>query len=310
VTAPVVELEGLEVTFGSQQVLRGLDARLTGRAIGLLGPNGAGKTTLLHTLLGFYRPSVGTARVLGHDIRTGSRAIRRQIGYMPENESFIPGMNAVRLVRMMGELSGVPPNDALERAHEALFYVGLGEARYRTVDTYSQGMRQMVKLAQALVHGPKLLLLDEPTNGLDPPARQRMIRMIRDIRDSGKVHLIVSSHLLRDVEACCTEVLVLKDGQIAVYCDLEAERRTNRRFLQLEIRGDVPAYGAAMKRLGCEYAQYGPRRLKMVLPDGVAIRDLFAAAAELDVQIHRLDYRRDSLEDIFFKAMEEPNGRS
>jgi ABC-2 type transport system ATP-binding protein len=219
-------------------------------------------------------------------------------------------MNAVRLVRMMGELSGLPPDVALERTHQTLFYVGLGEARYRTIDTYSQGMRQMVKLAQALVHGPKLLFLDEPTNGLDPPARQRMLARIREIRDSGQMHLIISSHLLRDVESCCTDVLVLKEGRIAVYCDLAAERRQNRRFLQLELRGDVAAFSQAMADLGCEVARAGGQRLKLVVPDGVAIRDLYLAADRLDLLIRRLDYRRDSLEDIFFKAMAQPDGEA
>ncbi len=305
---PTIELEGLEVALGGFPVLRGLDARVAGRAIGLLGPNGAGKTTLLHTLLGFYRPSKGTARVFGCDVRTEGRAIRKLVGYMPENEAYIPGMSAVRLVRMMGEVSGLPPKVALDRAHEVLFYVGLGEARYRSLDTYSMGMRQMVKLAQALVHGPKLLLLDEPTNGLDPPARQRMIRLVREIRDGGEVQLLLSSHLLRDVEECCTEVLVLKQGQVAVYCDLEAERQTNRRFLQLEVRGDDQEFGEEMRRAGCEYARSGPRSFRMIMPEGVEIPDLYLAAERTGVQIRRLDYRRDSLEDIFLRAMAETDG--
>ena len=142
----------------------------------------------------------------------------------------------------MAELSGLPRKLALERAHEALFYVGLGEARYRTLDTYSLGMKQLAKLAQAIVHGPKLLFLDEPTNGLDPPHRSRMIRLIQEIRDSRDVHIILSSHLLRDVEECCEEVLILKDGRIADYCDLAEERRTNKSFIELELHGDDQAF--------------------------------------------------------------------
>ena len=164
-SGPVIELEGLEVRFGPRAVLQGLTGTLGGRCIGLLGPNGAGKTTLLHTLLGFHRPAAGTARLLGHDIRTEIGAVRALLGYMPENDAFIAGMPAVRFVRLMAELSGFPAREALERAHEALFYVGLGEARYRSMGTYSLGMKQLAKLAQALVHGPRLLLLDEPTNG-------------------------------------------------------------------------------------------------------------------------------------------------
>jgi ABC-2 type transport system ATP-binding protein len=181
--SPVIELKDLSVRFRSAEILKSLTCSLRGRAIGLLGPNGAGKSTLINTLLGFYKPTSGSARVLGHDIQRDTRKIRSLVGYMPENEGFISKMSAVSFVQMMAELSGLPPAAALERAHEALFCVGLAEARYRELGTYSLGMKQLAKLAQAIAHGPKLLILDEPTNGLDPSARQRMIRMIHDIRD-------------------------------------------------------------------------------------------------------------------------------
>jgi len=199
----VLELDGLGVRFGRREILADLRVSLSGRSIGLLGPNGAGKSTLIQTLVGFCQPSSGTARVLGYDIRRDLPQIRATVGYMPENDAFVANMTAVAFVRMMGELSGLPSDAALERAHEALFYVGLGEARYRLLGTYSLGMKQLAKLAQAIVHGPKLLILDEPTNGLDPPARQRMIRLIQQMRDSGEMRLLICSHLLRDVEETC-----------------------------------------------------------------------------------------------------------
>jgi ABC-2 type transport system ATP-binding protein len=205
----------------------------------------------------------------------------------------------------MGEVSGLPSERALERAHESMFYVGLGEARYRKVETYSLGMKQLAKLAQALVHGPRLLFLDEPTNGLDPAARERMLRLVQDIRDTGEVHVILSSHLLRDVEECCDEVLVLKGGNIATYCNLEEERRANRKFLELETRGgDETSFTAAVEALGVEMAVDGKQKIKLVLPEGVEVRDLYRLAAERQVQIRRLDYKKDSLQDIFLKAME------
>ncbi|HLE62129.1 MAG TPA: ABC transporter ATP-binding protein, partial [Pyrinomonadaceae bacterium] len=203
--AAVIDLDGLSVRFGRRSILKNLRGQLRGRAIGLLGPNGAGKTTLIHTLLGFHPPSSGTAHIFGQDITTETKRIRSFVGYMPERDSFIAKMSAVHFVRLMAELSGLPSAAALERAHEALFYVGLGEARYRSLDTYSLGMKQLAKLAQAIVHGPRLIFLDEPTNGLDPPARQRMIRLIAEIRDSGQPNILLSSHLLRDVEECCEE---------------------------------------------------------------------------------------------------------
>jgi len=307
--SPVIELEGLWVRLGTRDILKDLKGSLSGRTIGLLGPNGAGKSTLINTLLGFYRPSAGAARVLGLDILRDARRIRSLIGYMPESDSFIAQMTAVNLIRMMAELSGIPRDAALERAHEALFYVGLGEARYRQLGTYSLGMKQLAKLAQAIVHGPRLLFLDEPTNGLDPPARQRMIRLIREMRDSGEVHILICSHLLRDVEETCEEVLILKDGQNVHYANLEEERRANRRFLELETVGEDDGFTAAMESLGCECAVSSSHRMKVVVPEAFAVRDLYRLAAERSVQIRRLNFRRDSLEDIFLKAMENGHGR-
>ena len=305
---PVIELLGLEVRFGQRTILDNLHGSFSGRAIGLLGPNGAGKSTLINTLMGFYPPFRGSARIFGHDIRSDLRRVRNLIGYMPENESFIAGMSALAFVRYMAELSGLPSDAALERAHEALFYVGLGEARYRKLEQYSLGMKQLAKLAQAIAHGPKLLFLDEPTNGLDPPARQRMIRLIRDIRERGDLHLILCSHLLRDVEECCEEALILKQGRIVHYSNLEEERRSNRKFLELETAADGAPFAQAVRNLGCECALAGERRIKMVLTGGVEIRDLYRLAAERSTCIRKLNYRRDSLEDIFLRAMENGNG--
>jgi ABC-2 type transport system ATP-binding protein len=304
----VIDLLGLSVTFGGRPILKGLRGDLRGKAIGLLGPNGAGKTTLIHTLLGFYEPSGGSAHIFGHDIVDHAKQIKSLVGYMPERDAFIAKMSAVHFVRLMGELSGLPSEAALERAHEALFYVGLGEARYRKLETYSLGMKQLAKLAQAIVHGPKLLFLDEPTNGLDPPARLRMIKLIREIRDSGQANIVLSSHLLLDVEECCDEILILREGQIAVYCNLEEERKSNRKFLMLETRGDQSKFVEAIKELGCEYAITGDHRLKIVLQSGVDVRDLYQLAAREQVQLRRLSYKRDSLEDIFLKAMENSHG--
>jgi ABC-2 type transport system ATP-binding protein len=301
---PVIELEQLRIEFGKRRILHDIQGSLHGRCIGLLGPNGAGKTTLIHTLLGFHQPSSGTARIFGKDIRVAAKEVRTAIGYMPERDSFIANMTCVHFVRLMAELSGLPSDAALERAHEALFYVGLGEARYRKLGTYSLGMKQLAKLAQAIVHGPRLIFLDEPTNGLDPPARKRMLELIREICDSGRSHIVFSSHLLRDVEECCDEVLILKDGYIAANCDLEEERRANRKFIEMETRDATPAFAEAVGALGCEYAITGNQRIKLVMQDGMEVNDLYRIAAERNVQIRRLNFKRDSLEDIFLKAME------
>jgi len=309
-STPVIALDNFGVKLGKRWVLQELNAELKGRSIGLLGPNGAGKTTLINTLLGFHSVDAGSARMLGHDVAKERKQLAAQIGYMPERDAFVAGMTGIHFVRLMGELAGLPSQVALERAHEALFFVGLGEARYRAVDTYSLGMKQMAKLAQALVHGPRVLFLDEPTNGLDPGARQRMLDLVKTIRDRGETKIVLSSHLLKDVETVCDEVVVLKAGRIATVCDLEAERRANQSFLELELRGGNGHFAEEAARLGCECLVHSKRRLKLLLPQGVQVQQLYAIAAEQGVQIRRLQARRDSLEDIFLKAMEERDGSS
>ncbi|MFN9301015.1 MAG: ABC transporter ATP-binding protein [Acidobacteriota bacterium] len=302
---PVIQLDQLSVQLGGRPILHQLAVSLQGRTIGLLGPNGAGKSTLINTLLGFYAPASGTARVFGHDIHKDTRFVRSLVGFMPENDSFIAGMSAVSYIRMMGELSGLPPATALERAHESLFYVGLGEARYRKLGTYSLGMKQLAKLAQAIVHGPKLIILDEPTNGLDPPARLRMLRMIREMRDNAGMHIVLCSHLLRDVEDTCEEVVILNNGRIVHYADLEAERRANKRFVEMETVGDAEGFATALESLGATCAQLAPGRWKMVLPPHFSFEHVFRAAAERDLELRRLNYRTDTLEDIFLKAISQ-----
>ena len=302
---PAIELAGLDVRLGSRKILSDLTCTLSGRTIGLLGPNGAGKSTLINTLLGFHKPSSGTARVLGLDIQKDLNRIRSLIGFMPENDSFIANMTAVAFVRMMGELSGLPAEAALERAHEVLFYVGLGEARYRKLGTYSLGMKQLAKLAQAIVHGPQLVILDEPTNGLDPQARIRMIRLIQEMKALGAMSILICSHLLRDIEETCEEAVILKAGEIVHHANLEEERASNRRFVEIETEGDDGGFADAVERLGCACAVTAPGKIKTVLSEGMEIRDLYRLAAARDVQLRRLNYRRDSLEDIFLKAMEK-----
>ena len=306
----IIDLNELEVQLANRTILNGLTGQLQGQAIGLLGPNGAGKSTLINTLLGFHLPSKGTAHVFGLDSHRDRGQIRGGIGYMPENDSFIGNMSGVRFVRYMAELAGLPSDIALERAHEALFYVGLGEVRYRKVNSYSLGMKQLIKLAQALAHGPRLLILDEPTNGLDPMARTRMIQLIKDIRKEGSIRLLISSHLLRDIDETCDEVLILKNGRIAALCNIEEERRSNRSFMELETVGATERFSVSIRGLGCEVACYPGGRIKLILPDNIDVRDLYVIASDQGVQIRRMNQRRDSLEDIFLRAMENDTERT
>src|SRR5260221_13620002 len=218
----VVTLDHVTVTYGRNRALRDVTSSFAGGAVGLLGPNGAGKSTMLKSLLGFLVPERGRLRVLGLDVAEAPLEIRARVGYMPESDAHIPGMNAVSFVAYCGELAGLPRVDAMQRAHEVLFYVGLGEARYRNVETYSTGMKQRIKLAQALVHDPDLLFLDEPTNGMDPKGRDEMLELVRDLAHNKGVNLILSSHLLPDVEFTCDSVVVMDKGAIATAGPIEA----------------------------------------------------------------------------------------
>ena len=304
---PVIELQDLRVRLGRREILEGISCRLGvsggSKAIGLLGPNGAGKSTLILTLLGFHKPSAGSARIFGFDCHSRSREVKARVGYMPENEAFIADMSAVRLLRIMGELSGLPPRVALEKAHELLFHVGLGEARYRPLGTYSLGMKQMAKLAQAILHGPELVILDEPTNGLDPAARARMLKLVREMKQEHGMNVVLCSHLLRDVEEVCDEVVILKGGRIVHHANLEEERRANRRFVELEVSGDDRTLAAALREYGADGITEGGGRWRIVLPPNVELDVIWRLVARENLEVHRLTHRRDSLEEIFLKAV-------
>jgi ABC-2 type transport system ATP-binding protein len=229
--------------------------------------------------------------------------IKSRIGYMPENDSLIAGVTAVHFLRLMGELSGLPPEAALEKAHEVLFHVGLGEARYRALGAYSLGMRQMAKLAQAILHGPELVILDEPTNGLDPAARARMLQLVREMKGEHGMNILLCSHLLGDVEQVCDEVIILKDGAIVHHCDLEAERSANRRFVELEVAGDDSGLAAALSGIGAESAREGEGRWRIVLPSSIDLDAVWHTVARQHLRVLHLTHRRDTLEEIFLKAV-------
>src|SRR6266478_6148628 len=234
--AAVVTLEDVTVAYGANRALRDVTSSFAAGAVGLLGPNGAGKSTMIKALLGFIVPARGRMRVLGLDVADSPLEIRARVGYMPESDAHIPGMNAVSFVAYCGELAGLPRVDAMQRAHEVLFYVGLGEARYRNVETYSTGMKQRIKLAQALVHDPDLLFLDEPTNGMDPSGRDEMLALVKDLADAKGVNVIVSSHLLPDVEFTCHHVVVLDKGRVAAAGPIAELKQPGGRVYELRVK--------------------------------------------------------------------------
>ena len=302
---PVARLDNVSVRFGAHEALRNVAARFPPGAVGLLGPNGAGKSTMLKVLLGFITPTSGRMDVLGLDVAKDPQRVRARLGYMPESDGHIPGMNAVSFVAYCAQLSGLPRSDAMQRAHEVLYYVGLGEARYRNTETYSTGMKQRIKLAQALVHDPDLLFLDEPTNGMDPKGRDEMLELVVDLATRKGVNLILSSHLLPDVEATCGRVVVMHQGAVATQGSNTDLKERRRQVFEVRIKGEVDTFIRALTEAGAECHGTGEDLLRVSVPPDQGPRDLFGLAAKHQVQVRHLRPSVPTLEDVFAEAIGE-----
>ncbi len=300
--AALVRFDDLTVSYGPLVALAGVSGELSAGATGLLGPNGAGKTTFLKTLLGFLKPDRGRISAFGLDPAEAPLEVRRRIGYMPEVDCHLPGMTAAAFVAFAGELSGMPRDEAVSRAHEVLYYVGLEEARYRTVDTYSTGMKQRVKLAQALVHDPDLLLLDEPTNGLDPDGREEMLALVADVSRRRQMSLILCSHLLRDVERVCERVIVFNQGEVAARGRMSELTGARRSVYDLRVKGDASAMLTDLKDQGCDWRE-AEDGYRLFLADGLGPETIFRAARANGVQVRHLRPGAESLEDVFLRAL-------
>ena len=301
----VAEIDHLTVAYGRFVALEDFTLQLPGGCVGLLGPNGAGKTTFLKTVLGFIEPKSGGAKVLGMDIATKGPEIRQALGYMPEQDCHIPGINAVQFVAYAGELSGMPSNQALRRAHEVLEYCGLGEARYRNVETYSTGMKQRIKLAQALVHGPKWLLLDEPTNGLDPKGRVEMLDLVRDITRNKGLNALVCSHLLPDIERTCDEVVVLFGGKLRAHGKVDDLKSVSSEMVDVELREPDGNFVVQSSQLGLQLVE--AKGAKYRLQGTTSIEEtsakVFQAAHQSGSQVRGLKAAKKSLEEAFLEVV-------
>ncbi len=274
----------------------------------LLGPNGAGKSTLLKCVLGLVRPSSGEIEVLGIDPRRDPLGVRARIGYMPEDDAHLPDLTAVELCAYGAELAGLPPREAIDRAHAALFYVGIDDKRYLPVQGYSTGLRQRAKLAAALVHDPDLLFLDEPTNGLDPASREEMLSLIADLHTRRGCSVVLSTHLLSDVERVCDHVVVLGGGKVLADAPLhEVLGRSDGRFLVRvkPVADRMAAFEAALRDLGCSSEESGSARGEWVVRSGAADDPsaIWEAALRADVQVRHLAPRRASLDDAFLRLL-------
>jgi len=301
-------LTNLRKRFGALDALAGLTVDVEEGAVGLLGPNGAGKTTLIKVLLGLLEPSGGRARVLGHALPDHAQALRRSIGYMPERDCYLPDLSAVDFVSLSGRLSGMPKSQAFRRAHQVLHYVGLAEARYRELSDFSAGMKQRVKLAQALVHGPELIFLDEPTSELDPQGRDEMLELIEDIR-SRDINVVLSSHLLHEVEQVCDAVLMLDQGELVHYGPLSELKSGDDRVVELQTRDRNEQLAEALDERGFAIDLEG-RSLKVRLSDDQTERELLEAAVATDIQLRHFMPVELTLESAFLQLLDGERERT
>src|SRR5947209_5270485 len=305
----LLELENLSRWYGSQQALCDVTLRLGPGRTGLLGPNGAGKSTLLKVLLGLLAPSTGRGRILGHELGRDGTNLRRAIGYMPEADALVPCLCGAEYVALAGELYGMRRRQAQRRAHEVLSYLDLEDARYRRLEEYSTGMKQRLKLAQALVHDPEVLLLDEPTIGLDPAGRESMLRLLLDLgREHGK-SLILSTHLLGDVERVCETVVILHQGQVLRQGSV-AELRTRRQDrYRLQIQGNPSAFVDELRLEGARVMDDNGRgELRVAVPPGWPTRAFFALADNHGVLLRGLQRDDEELEELFHRVISERDG--
>jgi ABC-2 type transport system ATP-binding protein len=301
---PVIELDGLTVRYGKRTALDNVSARVIGGAIGLLGPNGAGKSSLIKALLGLVPVHSGKARVLGRDLGKRTSLLRRRIGYMPERDAAFPGLTGFQATWYAGRLAGMPDADARRRAHEVLLFAGLEEARYREVVTYSTGMRQRVRLAQALVHDPDLLFLDEPTNGLDPKGREEMLALIAVLSQSKGIHVVLSSHLLRDVEEVCDQVVVVRNGTIVKQASIEELAHATDDAVEVTVEGDVDGFLGHCTPLGLTLIERKKHdQVQLRLGAEANPRDVFAAAEQASVLVRGVVPVRIPLEDALLDVL-------
>ena len=311
VTAPIIATKGLRKTHGKVVSLQGLTAEVPPGAIGLLGANGAGKTTLIRLLLGLSAPSAGRARVLGLDSRRDAIRVRQRVGYMPESDCLPPGSTAADFVAHMAEMSGLPTRAARQRAADVLYQVGLDEERYRLIRGFSTGMKQRVKLAQAIVHDPRLIFLDEPTNGMDPQGRDEMLGLIRRISRSLGISIVMSSHILEDIERTCDHVVILDRGRLVANQSLRGLHETTGGDLLLRIDGDPDPFIDAMRQHGLTVGM--AERISvwdeiLVRHDSDAVYDVIRdAAVESGIVLRSMRNRSRSLEDIYFSRISEAN---
>jgi ABC-2 type transport system ATP-binding protein len=298
----VIRCQNLTKRYGRITALDNVALSVDEGLVGLLGPNGAGKSTLISVLLGQTPRTSGRAAVLGLDVSRQQRAIRRRVGFVPENDCLIPGLTGTSYVYYAGRLAGMSHSDAMQRAHEVLDYVDLDEARYRPAEEYSAGMKQRLKLAQALVHDPDLLLLDEPTNGMDPHGRVAMLSLIADLGKAG-VSVLLSSHLLPDVERVCERVIIMGAGEILTEGRIAEMNKPHPTSYSVEYVAGVAALSPELRVRGVQVLSEAAGKITIELPSPGTQRLVLEAAEAAGAKLHGLHPKRSSLEETFMAAI-------
>ena len=298
----LIETRNLTKSYGPHVALDDLNLNIPHGATGLLGPNGAGKSTFLKTMLGLIQVTSGEGSILGYDIRTEGEQIRSKIGYMPEYDALNPKMDAIYQVKYSGELLGMNPNIALSRAHQALEYVGLGEQSYRTVETFSTGMKQATKLACALVHDPELIIADEPSNGLDAKAREFMLQTLENTVRQGQKSVLMASHLMEDVERVCENIVLLHKGKLAAQGKIEDLKAIDKE-VEIHVWGHATKMEEGLLDKGMKVRREG-RVMRVRYQDDSTYHTILSTAAKCETQIRKMHDHEASLEDLFLVIME------
>lgn len=303
----IIDLTEVSFAYDRTPALKNVSMKVTPGVFGLLGPNGAGKTTLMKILLGFLKPMTGQGQVLGHSLFADHRIIRKEIGYMPESDCLIPHTDAVNLTAYMGALAGMPWHEAMKRAHEVLYYVGLEDSRYRMVNTYSTGMKQRLKLATALVHDPKLLFLDEPTSGMDPSAREEMLVLIRDIAKKAQMNIILSSHILADIETTCQQVFIMNRGELVAEKKVGSKASIIEASYRVRLQGNVDVLPPDIKS-HLNPAEH-PGHYQLKLDQVLHKTSFFKALLESGIQLREFIPETETLANTFEAAIGENHER-
>ncbi|MHA1996103.1 MAG: ABC transporter ATP-binding protein [Candidatus Hodarchaeales archaeon] len=303
----IITTDQLSKFYGSVRGIHEVSIKVPPGGVGFLGPNGAGKTTLIRTLLGIIRPTKGTARVLGYDIKSDINQVRDRIGYIPEfNTSFIPDMTAMKFVAFCGRMNGLANSESKQRASDSLYYVGLGEERYRKLGTFSLGMKQKVKLASALVHDPEIIIADEPTNGLDPTGRNQMLELIRNLQTEQNKHVILSSHLLRDVEQTTGYAVVFSEGEILAQGKIKELTSGRSTSISVKVKFHEDEFVNNLKSKGFDV--WDERGFIEVKRANNTEKAIFRAAYEAGTEIRYLGSRSSTLEDVFVDLFQDKEG--